>query len=668
MNSFKMAFRNIRKSSKDYSVYFFTLIIGVAVFYMFNSIGSQQFMATIITSSNDGLKTFVRVIEVISVGVAFVLGLLMVYANNFLIKRRKSEFGVYLMLGMSRKKVAGILSLETLMVGILSLAAGLLTGVLGSQFLSVIVGKMFEADLSSYSFTFSMGVLLKTTVYFMVIFLVVLIFNAKVFSKYELIELLSAGKRAEKQLIKNTKVSVALFALAVILLVFAYAQIGFNGQNQSRGEFVGAVITGFLGNFLFFFSLAGFLPALLKKFKGFYMDKLNAFVTKQFGHNINSSAASFSIISILLFLAICAFSVGFSMNGYLNNRMKNSTPVDASAESLEGRVSSRLAQNGYNVDALMDEYVEVPIYYSDYVLTGSPLNMSMDEASEVFRLAKWDSNENVVRLSDYNKLEALYGRKALSLKNDEYAVVCDFDILKELIDTAIDRGNVIPVGDVNLKSGYKTCISEYVLMSDMTAMMGVIVFPDAVIDAYSDDFEEIGSVFAGNYSGSDVAGGDAVFKKLFSESEEGDAITQYSTRTEIKSKNVNTSVSVVFVVLYIGIVFIITGAAVIALKILSDSMDAVEKYGILMRVGADEKMRKNALFVQTLLNFALPLALGLIHSIFALRYAKGLLRAVGMNGMFGGTVSAVLVMLLVYGGYFFITYEACKKNVIGSNI
>ena len=685
MNSFKTALRNIKKSSKDYSVYFLTLIIGVAIFYMFNSVGSQSFMETIVASNNSSLKMLVRIIEVISVVVAFILGLLMVYANNFLIKRRKKEFGVYMMLGMGRKKVAKILSIETVMVGIISLAAGLLVGVLGSQFLSIIVGKLFEADLSAYRFSFSAAVLVKTVIYFAIIFLVVLIFNTKTLAKYQLIDLLNSKKSAEKRLIRNTTLSVILFIVAVAALIFAYVEIGFRGKTINAREFVASVVVGLVGNFLFFFALAGFLPALLKKFKGFYFNKLNAFVAAQFGHNINSSAGSFALISILLFLAICAFSVGFSMNGYLNSRIKNATPVDVSAENLNGTVSDLLIANGYEPDQLMDGYCEVPIYQTNQITIASTVNAAMDIAQKTFPLAKWETEENIVRLSDYNMLEEMYGRKPIVLADNEYAMICDFDILTDIVNEAIKNGNIITVNGTELVSGYNKCVEEYVLMSGMSAAMGVVVLPDAVVDNNPDAFEAVGSVFAGNYreivpeedtdtegangpSKSDyaVVYGDGVFEDVFGTVDENSATAQYTTRTQVHESSVGTSVSVVFIVLYIGIVFIITGAAVIALKILSDSMDSVEKYSILMRIGADRKMRERALFAQTFFNFVLPLVIGLIHSVFALRYAKGVLVAIGMTRMFSGTVIAVLVMVLIYGGYCLITYEACRRVVIGA--
>lgn len=659
MNLFKTALRNVRKSSKDYSVYFFTLIIGVAIFYMFNSVGSQHFMSDIMKSESNATKMVVILIEVISVGVAMILGLLMVYANNFLIKRRKKEFGIYLMLGMSIRRVSAILSIETLLVGLISLVAGLVAGIFGSQLLSIAVGKMFAVNLTSYRFSISGNIAIKTIVYFFILFFVVMIFNTKTVSKYKLIDLLNAKKSAEKRLVRSTKVSVCLFILAMILLVFAYVEIGFRGSDLMLKEFIISIVMGVVGTFFFFFSLAGFLPELLRKFKGFYFKKLNAFVSAQFSHNLNSSAIAFSVISIMLFFAITAFSVGFSMNGYLNHRLKDATPVDVSAAYWGSSVSQFLEDNGVKTEEIFEDSLEIAFYHTDEITMKAPVAAAFDTAQSVFFSAKWDSPENIVRLSDYNKLEALYGRKNLELGTNEYVVVCDFDMLTDIINEAIKNGNTIPIGDRVLTSGYDAAVEEYVLMSGMTAQLGVIVLPDELFDIYPEKFVEEGSVFVGNYK----ENSDALLTKIFTDADARGETAIISKKTEVINNSVGTSVSVVFIVLYIGTIFIITSAAVIALKILSDSMDSSDKYDVLMKIGADYDMRKKALFIQVLLNFAAPLIIGILHSVFALRYMKGLLRAIGISRMFSGAVAAAIIMLLIYGGYALITYSVSKRVV-----
>ena len=149
---FKLSFKNMKKSFKDYSIYFITLVLGVAIFYMFNSLDSQQAMLQVSQSQRDIITIMIRMLEFVSVFVAVILGLLIVYANNFLINRRKKEFGIYMTLGMGKRQISKIILFETILVGILSLIAGLVIGIFASQFMSVLVAKLFEANMTKFEF------------------------------------------------------------------------------------------------------------------------------------------------------------------------------------------------------------------------------------------------------------------------------------------------------------------------------------------------------------------------------------------------------------------------------------------------------------------------------------------------------------------------------------
>lgn len=222
MMLFKLSAANMKKSMKDYAIYFMTLILGVALFYMFNSLDAQESIMVMDTSTYDVVKLLVEILGGVSVFISFVLAFLMVYANNFLMKRRKREFGIYMTLGMGKGQISRILIGETFLVGLISLAVGLLAGVFGSQFMSVLVAEMFEADMSAYAFVFSISAFWKTILYFGLTYLTVMAINTVMISRYPLIRLIHGDKRGEKVKLKNPVVSAVLFAAAVGLLGFAY--------------------------------------------------------------------------------------------------------------------------------------------------------------------------------------------------------------------------------------------------------------------------------------------------------------------------------------------------------------------------------------------------------------------------------------------------------------
>lgn len=215
----------MKKSIKDYAIYFLTLVLGVAIFYMFNSIDSQQAMLQVSQSQRDIIKMMISMLGFVSVFVAVILGLLIVYANNFLINRRKKEFGIYMSLGMGRRQISKIILMETIFVGIISLAIGIVVGVFASQFMSVLVAKMFEADMSEFQFVFSVDACIKTCIYFAVMYVLVMLFNTFTVSKYKLINLLNAQKKNEKVKIKNPFLCLLVFIVTGAMLGYAYWKV-----------------------------------------------------------------------------------------------------------------------------------------------------------------------------------------------------------------------------------------------------------------------------------------------------------------------------------------------------------------------------------------------------------------------------------------------------------
>ena len=288
MSWYSLAFKNMKKSARDYMVYFLTLILGVSIFYVFNSVGDQSVVKTLSETSYEMIEIMLILLEGLSVGVAFVLGFLIVYANHFLISRRRKEFGIYFLLGMGKRDVSKILFAETVLVGLFSGGTGIVIGIFTSQFVSILVTKFFDADLSAYTFTVSVGAIIKTIIYFAIIYLVVLILHTINISKVKLIELLYAEKKAEKQIDQKPAVAVLVFLLPAVALGFAYINVAFRGSELTRNGLIMCILVGVVTNFLMFRSLAGFLLALLQKVKGFYFKGLNCFVTKQFCRSINS--------------------------------------------------------------------------------------------------------------------------------------------------------------------------------------------------------------------------------------------------------------------------------------------------------------------------------------------------------------------------------------------
>lgn len=189
----KIAINNVKRSFKDYFIYFLTLTFAVCLFYSFNSIEAQNSMLEMGKSTMAFMSSLNKMIAGASVFVTFILGGLIAYANNFLIKKRKRELGIYMTLGMSKGKISKILVIETIIIGLISLVVGIILGILVSQSLSIITAKLLFVNLSKYRFIVSVNAVIKSAVYFGIIFLLVMILNQRTISKYKLIDLINAS-------------------------------------------------------------------------------------------------------------------------------------------------------------------------------------------------------------------------------------------------------------------------------------------------------------------------------------------------------------------------------------------------------------------------------------------------------------------------------------------
>lgn len=675
MNSFKMALANIKKSMRDYVVYFITLIIGVGIFYVFNSVGDQSVVKSITGSGYEIIELMLMLLDGISVAVAFVLGFLIIYANNFLIKRRKKEFGIYMLLGMGKRDVSKILISETFLVGVLSLLVGLGIGVLASQFVSIMVGKFFEVDMSAYAFTVSGGAIFKTVINFAVIYLVVLIFHSVAISKYKLIDLLSANKKTEKQVLKNPVISTIIFLVSAAALGYAYYKVGFCTYDLYFEDLMTYIVIGIVSTVLIFLSMSGFLLSAFRKCKRFYNKNLNSFVIRQFCNSINTSAITMAIICLMLFVTICTFASGFSVAHQMQSDIDKLTPVDYSMMMSGSKpVSQLLEEEGMPLNEwAADDKVELPVYQMENLTWADGLGNVYAEASEQFPAARWDTRENIVAVSDYNKLAALYGFEQVAIEDNEYTIVCDFENSGQFRDKAMAAGVEIQCGSYTLKPGNRECVDGFVIMSGSHTNIGVIVVPDEVAASLNNSGNLSAYLIAGNFQTDSKKEKKEVEQKLLDATEKY-WVMDYDNLENVPPMTIGTKVTIVessngltllstFLVIYMGVVFLIASAALLALKALSESIDSTGRYEILKKIGSDQKELKKALFAQIGVYFTLPLVVAIIHSIFGMRFAEFAMSSFLYGSPFWGICVTAALMAVLYGAYMFATYRTSKRIV-----
>ena len=683
---FKLSIKNMRKTIKDFAIYFLTLVLGVAIFYMFNSLDSQEAMMQVSSSTRELIKLMITMLGFVSVFVAIILGLLIVYANNFLINRRKKEFGTYMMLGMSKGQISRILLIETIFVGIISLIVGLVIGVFASQFMSVLVGKLFAADMSKFEFVFSKDACIKTCIYFAVMYIAVMIFNTFTISRYKLINLLNASKKNEQIKIKNLWVCILVFIIGVVILGYAYYKVtGGVNELSTADTILPIILMGIVGTILVFWSVSGFILKLVQLRKNIYLKDVNMFVLRQLHNKINTTVVSMSIICLMLFMTITILSSALSLNNTMRKDLEDTTPVDlnlyktanlpenekmskAQIEDSRKTMIQTLEDNGFDMTKLKD-VVEIPIYATNELTWRDTLSPVYDEVKQQFPNLLYETAEEIVKVSDYNKIARLYGNIEYKLKDDEYIILCDFDNMKNLRNKALKADSTITIAGKEYKSKYDECQNGYIYMAGSHINNGIVLVPDSC--NLTEDMKEE-TFLAANYNATTEEEKEEIEKICTGETEtefsknlnEKDITIDGMTKIAIIESSLGVSTIVLFIAIYLGIIFLIASSAILALKQLTESSDNKQRYAILRKIGADEKMINGALFKQIGIFFLMPLILAIIHSIFGIQFVMTMMSVLAdAKELLPSAIATAVIIGVIYGAYFMATYLG-SKNII----
>ena len=653
---FKLAFKNIKKSYKNYVIYFLTLIFGICIFYTFNSIESQSVMMELNEQKQSAFMMAEQLIGYFSVFIAFVLGFLIVYANNYLIKRRKKEFGIYMTLGMENGSLSKMIFLETLFIGAISLGIGVVLGIMLSQALSVLTAYMFQVDLTKFQFVFSSLGFKRTVLCFSIIYLIVLIFNFISVRKIKLIDLLTASKRNEKPTIKNLWVSVILFLVSVGILGIAYYKVIHDGIAFASFNALGLpILLGCIGTFIFFYSLTGFFLKVIQGNKKFYLRDLNMFVMKQISSKINTTFVSLSFICLMLFLAICTFSGGLGINRAINADLKDLTKFDVTFWSNSGEnIESLLKEKNIDISNIAKEDSNMVMYDSEVKYSDFLSKEGMTAMKNYFPVAN-DNDTLVIGENGYNNTLKLLGKEPVNLKENQYLAVGNIDEMKKWVNESLESGKKINISGKTLEPANKKYENINLYNFTMKGDILILVVKDFLLEGLKPVSSRFNMMLKDNSNTKEEL--ENVRDKLV------ESQVYSITKKEIYDNAAGLGATMAYLGIYLGLIFIITSAVVLAIQQLTESTDNVERYRLLKEIGVDQKMINKAIFTQVGVYFMLPLSLAIVHSIVGLKISSTIVGVFGNASIIPNIIITAIIFVIIYGGYFLATYLGAKKNI-----
>lgn len=595
---------------------------------------------------------------------------------------------------MGRRQISKIILLETILVGVISLVIGIIIGVFASQFMSILISKLFEADMSEFTFVFSKNACMKTCFYFTIMYVAVAIFNTITISRYKLINLLTALKKNETVKIKNPFLCVVIFMIASAILGYAYWKVTGGIQTMNTAEkLLPVILMGIVSTILIFWSLSGFILYVIRSMKKVYLKDTNMFVLRQINNKINTMVVSISVICLMLFMTISILSSSLSLRNTMQKDLNEVTPVDINLYKTANLPEKMVNANGKEItytkeqiedskitiqeslknagmdSNLLKDVIEIPIYVSPNLTMEIFFGESIDTVKAQFSMLAYDTPEMIVKVSDYNKIANLYGIKQYDLKENEYIMLCDFNDMAKIRNQALEKENVLTIAGKQYQSKYTQCQEGFIIMSTSHTNTGIILVPD---NCPLIEEEKEQTLLVANYNVTTEQEKQNI-EKMFSNrnassfvqklQEQGITIDGMS-KISIVEASVGLATIITFIAIYLGIIFLIASSAILALKQLTESSDNRQRYIILRKIGCDEKMINRALFRQIGIFFALPLILAIIHSIFGIQFVLSMMAGLAnAEDLLPSIIITVCVIGAIYGTYFLATYLG-SKNII----
>ena len=664
MTSCKLIIKNVRKNIRDYMIYFSTLMISVSVFYAFNSISDQPAFSEMGMTKTLLYDQLGILLSTLTVLIAVVLAFLIIYANQFLLKRRKKELGLYMVLGMKKGRISRIFVGETFCVGVIALVTGLCLGVALSQGISLVALKLFAIDMSKFQLVFSVGAFQKTAQCFAVIFLLVMTFNVWSVSSVQLIDLLTAGRKNETSQNRSRLLAILLFFVSLACILSSGMMFYRNGILPSRENrsFQVAGILLVAGTFLFFYSLSTVFVQVLRANSNVYLKGLNTFLVRQVGSKIRTNYFIMTIVCGLLTVTICAVSVGVSTALAMNELSGSATPYDLnvlSNVSMDGDSSilEYLASKDADLSGYAENMEQISIYEADFtygsLFEGQNVELwPIDEGIS-------DSGVSVLAVSDFNRALAMQGKEPVALTENQYLLNCNYKGTFQYVEEALESHADLVLAGIPLQRASDTVLEEtYFMTSVGNNDRGTLIVPDAVVHSLTKDV----NVLLVQYRPD--ADSDAVLQKMIPIGLDDTHGYRYAEKNMMYDMFYGLNALISFLCCYIGLIFLLICAALLALKQLTETTDNIYRYGLLQKLGAKKEQINRALLSQTAIFFAAPLAVAGIFSAVLMGKAMEIVEEFMNIHISTNLGFTVVLFLVVYGSYFLATYLSCKRMVI----
>lgn len=648
MNLFysKFALNNLVKNKRFILPYIFSAIFTIASFYILTSLS----LGSNLDKLPQGISATKQVLSLGVIVIAIFSAIFLFYTYSFLIKRRVREFGLYSVLGMTKKQIARILILETIFIGVLTLVFGLAFGLLFDKLMLLVLLKLFTAGVS-FGFVITPIAVFLTILLFGGIFFLLLIYTVIKISRLKIVALLKEENNGERE--PKARLILAVLGLGLTGYGYYLAQTIQNPIKAITMFFI-AVLAVIFGTYLIFMAVSITVLKLMKNNKTFYYKPKNFISVSGLLYRMKRNAVGLANICILSTMVLVTMGTTSALYAGSEEAYNTRFPRDIIVNGYRS-TEGKLTEIEKNVKkATQDAGVEAKDLVSYNMLNVVGRLNGTEISYETGNVGSLDKLRTVVviELKDYNKVS----KEQKTLNTGETLLFIDKKGKYE--------ANEITVQGVNLKIKEKltdfpgtlgTAAANafdtyYVVVKDNTDVKKI----ESALKKKLNMSDEEGEVY--NYVGfniSDKTKEAKVIENFKQLEKEGNINIEGKAENETNFKGFYASF--LFIGVFISMIFVVSQVVIMYYKQISEGYEDKGKFGIMRKVGLTDRQIKQSIRSQVLMIFFAPLAIATLHTVVAYPFIEKILKLflATDNNVF---LIALAVTIAVFGVFYLIVY------------
>lgn len=651
----KLAYRNAKRSIKDYLIYLITITLSFSLILAFNLVASSDEVAAL----SSGMSTFKNVLIFVNIVIVFVVCFLINYTTKFMFEKRSKEFGTYMLLGIKKTSIARLLVTENILVGIFAFILAIPIGFVFSQFISVIIVKLLKIPKTIFIFVnfVSIGML---AVYFLLIYLLVLLNLLRRIRKMTVHDFLYFEKQNETKMFHGNRKRNILFLLSIILGIAALAlwasrwTLEKNRAQETLTYLIISMSILIVSMYGICATCADMLLSSLLKSKKIKYKKDYLFTARTFASKARTMSFTFGTLSMLILLSLLCLNYSSICKGVYHRSIELTAPYDVDIFDYEQPFDD------------FNEYLRV--IDEDYTINESiEFNIYKDPAHQIqnYYDVQFYNFDPVMKLSDYNKLLKMRSLTPIELKSDEYFLVTDRQLLYKVEGNNEIQNIRFADQKLHLK-GIDTNSFWYTMNN--TGRFTVIV-PDKYVSGLEiSEKHLIADTKEDTTSKLEEKIKTDLNHLLVTKNDDNETIREYyrvNVRgTAVEEQNTMTAM-IASLCLYIAFILISAVGTILAIQSLSDSAKYKYRYTTLQRLGVNDSSIFRTIRRQLLIFFFVPVICPVIAG-FCMLASMNNVYHIMLESRYTYLlyfISGLAIFFFIYGIYWITAYIGFKRNI-----